>query len=118
MSNDRLDPFIRTNVADLIRQMNEEELCFLHRLVVERLKLIHQARSTVMLANFSVGDRVSFSNTSGELQTGIITRLNKKSASILTDDRRRWTVHPVYLKKAAPEHTIVEAKSANSVRGG
>jgi len=35
--------------------MNEDDLPFLNRLIVERLKLIGQARSTVMLAHFSIG---------------------------------------------------------------
>ena len=72
----------RAAAAEGIRRMNEEDLRFLNRLIVERLKLIHQARSTVMLAHFSVGDRVSFQSHSGEQKTGVIVRLNKKTASI------------------------------------
>ena len=80
--------------------MNEEDLRFLNRLIVERLKLIGQARSTAMLAHFSVGDRVSFQSRTGERKTGVIVRLNKKTASITTDEGQHWNVHPGFLSSA------------------
>lgn len=90
----------RAGAAEAIRQMNEEDLRFLNRLIVDRLKLIGQARSTAMLARFSVGDRVSFQSPAGEQKSGVIVRLNKKTASIATDDGHQWNVHPVYLSPA------------------
>ena len=90
----------RAGAAEAIRRMNEDDLRFLNRLVVERLKLIAQARSTAMLAHFSVGDRVSFQSSSGELKTGVIVRLNKKTASIATDEGQQWNVHPGFLRSA------------------
>ncbi len=92
----------RAGAAETIRRMNEEDLRFLNRLIVERLKLIHQARSTAMLAHFNVGDRVSFQSNSGEQKTGVIVRLNTKTATIVTDDGQRWKVHPVFLTAARP----------------
>jgi hypothetical protein len=92
----------RAAAVEAIRRMNEEDLRFLNRLIVERLKLIGQARSTVMLSRFSVGDRVSFQSTSGERKTGVVVRLNKKTASICTDDGQHWNVHPGYLTAAGP----------------
>jgi hypothetical protein len=83
--------------VDAILRMSEDDLRYLNRLIVERLKLIGQARSTVMLARFSVGDRVSFQSPSGERKSGVIIRLNKKTASITTDDGQRWNVHPGFL---------------------
>jgi hypothetical protein len=87
----------RAEVAEAIRHLNEEELRYLNRLIVERLKLISQARSTVMLAHFSVGNRVSFLTGAGERKTGVIVRLNKKTASVATDDGQHWNVHPGFL---------------------
>jgi len=91
----------RAGAAEAIRRMNEEDLRFLNRLIVERLKLIAQARSTAMLAHFSVGDRVSFQSSSGERKSGVIVRLNKKTASIATDDGHQWNVHPGFLSSAS-----------------
>jgi hypothetical protein len=93
----------RTAAVEAVRRMNEEDLRFLNRLIVERLKLIHQARSTAMLSHFSVGDRVSFQCHTGGRKTGVIVRLNKKTASIATDDGQQWNVHPAYLAPAGSE---------------
>jgi hypothetical protein len=84
-------------LAEAIRLLTEDDLRFLNRLIIERLNLISQARSTVMLAHFSVGDRVSFASSSDERKSGVIIRLNKKTASITTDDGQHWNVHPGYL---------------------
>jgi hypothetical protein len=92
----------RAGAVEAIRHMSEEDLRFLNRLIVERLKLISQARSTIMLSRFSVGDRVGFPSTSGERKVGVITRLNKKTASIATDDGQHWKVHPSFLAPAGP----------------
>ena len=90
-------------VAEAIRKLNEDDLRFLNRLIVERLNLIHQARSTYMLAHFSVGDRVRFSTGSGEQKSGVVVRLNKKTASIATHDGQHWKVHPGYLSPDGPD---------------
>jgi len=97
MGVESIDLVDRAAAVEAISRMNEDDLRVLNRLIVERLKLIAQARSTVMLALFSVGDRVSFRNTSGEQKSGVIIRLNKKTASIATDDGQHWNVHPSFL---------------------
>jgi hypothetical protein len=103
MGDPRVEWIDRTDAAEAIRRLNEEDLHFLNRLIVERLKLISQARSTVMLAHFSVGDRVTFPAATGDWKAGVIVRLNKKTASIATDDGHRWNVHPGYLRSESPE---------------
>ena len=100
MTGESLELADRAGAAEAIRRMGEEDLRYLNRLIVERLKLIHQARSTAMLAHFSVGDRVSFQGPAGQRKSGIIVRLNKKTASIATDEGQQWNVHPVYLSPA------------------
>jgi hypothetical protein len=102
MGGERFELVDRAAAAETIRRMNEDDLRFLNRLIVERLKLMHQARSTAMLARFSVGDRVSFQSTSGERKVGVIIRLNKKTASIATDDGQQWNVHPGFLPPVGP----------------
>ncbi len=100
MVGESLELVNRAGAAEAIRRMGEEDLRYLNRLIVERLKLIHQARSTAMLAHFSVGDRVSFQSSTGERKTGVIARLNKKTASIATDEGQQWNVHPAFLSPA------------------
>jgi hypothetical protein len=103
-SNVRL--FDKAGAVEAIKKLGEEDLVFLNRLIVERLKLISQARSTQMMAHFTIGDRVHFRTSAGETKNGIISRLNKKTASIITDDGQSWNVAPgllMHLKDAVEE---------------
>jgi hypothetical protein len=81
--------------------MGQEDLLFLNRMVVERLTLLAQARSTVQLAQFAQGDRVEFTTQDGIVKHGVVVRLNKKTASLRTDDAQNWKVSPALLRKAA-----------------
>ncbi len=90
----------KAGAADAIRRLGEQDLLFLNHLIVDRLKLIAQARSTSLMAAFSVGDQVSFVNHDGHTVTGTIFRLNKKSATIMAGDGHRWNVYPGFLKRA------------------
>lgn len=85
---------------EALRHMGEDDLLYLNRMVIERLNLLAQAKSTVALAQFAVGDRVQFTDKSGGLQQGLVQRLNKKTATIYTDNGQHWTVAPSLLRKA------------------
>lgn len=82
-----------------LRHMGEEDLRYLNRMVVERLNLLAQARSTVQLAQFAEGDRVCFTTNDSTEKHGVVLRLNKKTASLLTDDGQNWKVSPMLLRK-------------------
>lgn len=84
-----------------LRHMSAEDLIYLNRMVVERLNLLHQAKSTMQLARFAEGDRVNFTAQDGTIKHGTIMRLNKKTVSMFTDDGHRWNVAPAYLRKTA-----------------
>lgn len=84
-----------------LRHMGEEDLIYLNRMVVERLNLLAQAKSTVGLAQFSQGDRVYFTCTDGCIKQGVVMRLNKKTASVRTDEGQNWKVSPTLLSKTA-----------------
>jgi len=83
-----------------LRNMGEEDLLFINSLVVERLKLLAQARSTVELARFGVGDRVEFTVSDGTVKRATVMRLNRKTASLRTEDGQNWTVSPTLLRMA------------------
>jgi hypothetical protein len=102
MGNETFTLVDRASAVETIRRMNEDDLRFLNHLIVERLKLLSQARSTVMLARFNPGDLVSFQSTTGERKIGVVVRLNKKTASVATNDGQHWTVHPGYLSPVGP----------------
>ena len=84
-----------------LRHMGEEDLLFLNRMVVERLNLLAQARSTVQLAQFAEGERVEFTTQDGTVKRAVVVRLNKKTASLRTDDAQTWKVSPALLRKTA-----------------
>jgi hypothetical protein len=84
-----------------LRHMGEEDLLYLNRMVVERLNLQAQAKSTVELAQFAEGDRVQFTASDGSVKYGIVLRLNKKTANVRTDEGQGWKVSPGLLRKTA-----------------
>jgi hypothetical protein len=88
----------RLSAIEAIKRLNEEDLLFLNRLIVERLKLIAQARSTKLMIRFTRGDRVGFQTPDGRRLEGIVLRLNKKTVSVNTDDGRQWNVAPGLLR--------------------
>jgi len=87
----------RNTAAEAIRHLGEEDLRFLNRLIVERLKLIAQARSTALMSRFNIGDQVGFQSPSGEWKNGVVQKLNKKTVTILTEKGHRWNVSPGFL---------------------
>lgn len=82
-----------------LRHIGEEDLLFLNQMVVERLNLLAQAKSTVQLAQFAVNDRVEFTGPNGILKRALVLRLNKKTATLRTDDGQLWKVTPGLLRK-------------------
>lgn len=91
----------REMFVQALRYMGEDDLLYLNRMVVERLNLLAQARSTVQLAQFAEGDRVEFTANDGAVKQGTVIRLNKKTASLLADDGQNWKVSPALLRKQA-----------------
>lgn len=60
-----------------LRHMGEDDLLYLNRMVVERLNLLAQAKSTVQLAQFTEGDRVQFTTNDGIVKHATVVKLNK-----------------------------------------
>lgn len=98
MKPDSIKIIDRASAVEAINHLGAEDLAFLNRLIVERLKLISQARSTRLMANFTKGDRVGFQTTDGRMVEGSVMRLNKKTVSIVTDEGQRWNVAPGLLR--------------------
>jgi hypothetical protein len=88
----------RISAVEAIKRLSEEDLLFLNRLIVERLKLISQAKSTCLMAGFTRGDRVGFQAPDGRSLQGIVLRLNKKTVSVATEDGHQWHVAPGLLR--------------------
>jgi len=81
-------------IEDFIKSLGESELIYMNRLVVERLKLLSQEKSTSQMMKFNIGEKVSFMSPDGIVKTGIILKINKKTMSIDTQDGTHWKVSP------------------------
>lgn len=88
----------RVSAVEAIKRLGEEDLLFLNRLIVERLKLISQTRATTLMTSFTRGDRVGFQAPDGRMLEGMVLRLNKKTVSVVTDDNHQWNVAPGLLR--------------------
>jgi len=88
----------RVSAVETIKRLNEDDLLFLNRLIVERLKLISQARATTLMTSFTKGDRVGFQTPDGRMLQGSVVRLNQKTVGIVTDDSHQWNVAPGLLR--------------------
>lgn len=87
-----------TEFEHFLNRLSEEDLRLLNRMVVERIKLFHKARDLNNLAKFNLMDRVYFVHE-GKQIVGIVTKLNRRSVTIKTDDRHQWNVHPSFLTR-------------------
>lgn len=83
-----------------IDKLTEDELIDLNNRIVARLKFIRQYRAHSRMMEFSIGDRVSFQPEGHPMLTGMLTRYNKKTVTVITDGGQHWNVSPNFLRKA------------------
>lgn len=93
-----------------IDQLSEEELIELNHKVVERLRLMRQIRSHQEMFRFKIGDRVTFHPSGHGPQTGTLTRFNRKSVTVITDNGGHWNVDPSLIKLAEEKSGTSELK--------
>lgn len=83
-----------------IDHLTEAELIELNHKIVERLRLMRQIRSHKEMFRFKIGDRVAFHPSGHEPQTGTLTRFNRKSVTVITDNGGHWNVAPTLIALA------------------
>jgi hypothetical protein len=88
-----------------IDALTEPELIDLNHRIVARLRFLRQLDAHATMLEFRIGERVTFHPDGRPPVTGMITRYNKKTVSIVTDDGQRWNVAPHFLERAAPPGT-------------
>lgn len=93
-----------------IDALTEPELIDLNHRIVARLRFLRQLHAHATMLEFRIGERVTFHPDGRPPVTGMITRYNKKTVSIVADDGQRWNVAPQFLECATP--------SGNSKHGG
>ncbi len=85
-------------IEEFIKSLGADDLRYMNRLIIERLKLLHQQSSTTQMQRFNIGEKVRFTDPSGVVKTATILRLNKKTVSLVTTGGEQWNVPPGLLK--------------------
>ena len=81
-----------------IDKLTEAELTDLNHRIVARLSLLSQMRAHARMLEFKIGDRVSFQPEGHRRVVGMVTRYNRKTVTVITDDGQRWNVSPALLR--------------------
>jgi hypothetical protein len=88
-----------------IDKLSEAELIALNHRIVERLRFLNQKRAHEHMLKFKIGDRVTFQPEGLPPVVGMLTRYNKKTVTIITEDGQHWNVSPRFLRIAVSENT-------------
>ena len=100
-----------------IDHLTEAELIDLNHRIVQRLRLMSQVHAHQAMLEFRIGDRVRFDLEGGDRVFGMLTRYNRKSVTVITDDGHRWNVSPRLLRRVAQsqETTMQQGSHPNSL---
>jgi hypothetical protein len=98
-----------------ITQLTEDELIDLHHRITERLRFLSQTRAHHKMLEFKVGDRVSFKRDDQTTLSGVLTKYNKKTVTVITDNGEHWNVSPGLLK-LAKETKASDNKQSNVIQ--
>ena len=94
-----------------IDKLTEAELIDLNHRIVERLRFLHQMKAHAKMLEFKIGDRVAFQAEGSGVIEGMLTRYNRKTVTVITDDGRQWNVSPALLSRVAPAAAEAHARS-------
>jgi len=83
-----------------IDKLTEAELVDLNNRIVARLQFLTQMRAHAQMLKFKIGDRVLFQTEGHRCLVGMLTRYNRKTVTVITDDGQRWNVSPTLLRRA------------------
>ena len=97
-----------------IDKLSESELIDLNNRIVERLRFLKQKRAHDQMLKFKIGDRVTFYPEGLPPVVGMLTRYNRKTVTVITDDGQHWNVSPNLLRKVVSE--TEEIAGTNVVR--
>lgn len=84
-----------------LTKLTEKELIELNHQIIERLKFLQSLRHHNKMMTFKLGDKVSFDPVGYEKQFATVTKFNKKTITVITEDGHRWNVSPHLLTKVS-----------------
>lgn len=77
--------------------LSETDLVDLNHRIVARLRMLRQLHAHSQMMEFKIGDRVVF-YPEGQSKAGTLTRYNRKTVTVITDDGEHWNVAPGLLR--------------------
>ena len=86
-----------------IDKLSEEELIELNNRIVQRLRFLQQARAHASMLKFNIGARVTFTPDGRRPVVGVLTKYNRKTVTVVTEDGQRWNVSPHLLESASTD---------------
>ena len=81
--------------------LSEQELIALNQRIATRLRVMRDMRAHAGMLDFSIGDRVRFQPGGYRPLEGMLTRCNRQTVTVVTDDGGQWNVSPSLLTKVA-----------------
>jgi hypothetical protein len=97
-----------------IDRLTEAELIDLNNRIVARLRFLGHMRAHAKMLEFRVGDRVTFQPDGRLPLNGVLTRYNRKTVTVITDDGGHWNVSPSLLRRV--ESQDVDGSAANVIQ--
>lgn len=79
-----------TSARETVDRLGMEDLRYLNKLIVERIKFLMQCKKKFDLMEFNPGNRVRFTSSSGEEKKGTVIRVNRKTVSVAVDGEPGW----------------------------
>src|SRR3954447_9624558 len=99
-----------------IDRLTAAGLTDLNHRIVERLRFVQQMRSHKQMLEFRIGDRVTFQADGRGTVEGMLTRYNRKSVTVITDDGHHWNVALGLLTRATTPAAAKPQTRPNLVR--
>ena len=88
-----------------LEKMSEQELTDLNNRIVARIKFLRGQRIHREMLKFGIGERVAFKPEGGHWITGVLTKYNRKTVTVITDTGEHWNVAPGFLLRASEVET-------------
>jgi hypothetical protein len=98
-----------------IDKLTEADLIDLNHRVVARLKFLQQMRMHARMLDFSIGERVCFQPDGRPELHGMVTKYNKKTVTVITDDGQQWNVAPVFLRRVVVSAHTEPASASRAI---
>ena len=82
-----------------IDDLTYDQLIDLNNRVVARLRFLEQMHAHSAMLDFRIGEQVSFHPPGHPVLTGMITKYNQKTVTVITSNGQQWKVAPSHLSK-------------------